>query len=76
MQAEIYGTTRIILYAYTNIHRCPFIRLLEPEAVEVLEQAHLGEEQYQNSFSGENLKAKFASSVGEDFQFSSPERKL
>lgn len=74
MQAWVYYTTHIVLYAYTNIYTCAFIWLREPEAIEGLEQAHLGEEQYQNSFSGENLKAKFASSVGEDFQFSNPVR--
>ena len=74
MQVGVYYTTHIILYAYTNIHTCAFIWLQEPEAVKGLEQVHLGKEQYQNSFSGENLKAKFASSVGEDFHFSSPVR--
>lgn len=69
MQAGVYCT-----YAYTNIHTCAFIWLQEPEAVEGLQQLRLGEEQNQNSFSGENLKAKFASSVGEGFQFSNPVR--
>jgi len=53
MQTGVYCAC-ITLYVYPNIHTCVFIWLQEPEAVEGLERVPLGEEQYQNSFSGEN----------------------
>lgn len=40
MQVGVYSTTHIVLCAYTNIHE---------EAVEGLEQDHLGEERFKTA---------------------------
>lgn len=51
-----------MLHAYTNMHACAFIWLQEPQAILGLNS--LREATLWNSSSGENLKAKPASSVG------------